>query len=175
MKSLTTILANVREDYGLSPMFELYEWLDAKVVRSGIESLTRPGRAIFLVQRYDGDMAQGGYETLITWDRTLGIMPMIAALREVGAPRTAGVLTDLASLFPSGTIPDNAELRWREYRDLVPPRRQRKRMQWALRCAQRAEDVCQLCLEHARHNLVELRAENAELGAAPDCGGGTAS
>jgi hypothetical protein len=151
MKSLGAILADVACDYGLSPLWELYEWLDAKVQQSGLGSLTNPGRAIFLVQLYDGGMSHGGFDTLLRWEPKLGIMPMVAALEEVGARRTASVLADLASLFPSGTIPDDAPLRCREFDDLVSPREQEmERLSQALRGAEREEEVCHLCLEFAR-------------------------
>lgn len=171
MKSLEAILTDMASDFGLFPLWELYEWLDAKVRQSGLASLTNSGRAIFLAQRYDGGMFQGGFDTLLRWDPGLGIMPMVMALEQVGARQTAAVLADLASLFPSGAIPDDAHLRIREFDDVESSQEQQmERLRQALRCAEREEDICQLCLEFALKRLADLRREDGESCAAPDSG-----
>jgi hypothetical protein len=165
MRSLNGIIADMECDYGLSPLWDLFEWLDTKARRSGLGSLSRPGQAVLLTQLYDGGMSRGGFDTLLRWEPNLGIMPMIAALEEIGAHRTASVLADLALLFPSGTIPDDAARRSREFNDVVSPREaEMERLGQSLRSAEREENVCQLCLEFARMWLAELRAEDAAPG-----------
>ena len=165
MRRLDAIIADLERFNSVSELFELFEWLDAKVQRSGLASLTEPGRAIFLVQLYDGGMFRGGFDTLFRWEPRLGVMPMIAALEQVGAQKTAAVLANLASMFPSGAIPNNAELRCREYYDHVLTREQDlERVYGKLDLAESEEDVCLLCLEYARSKSIDLLAEASDLG-----------
>lgn len=169
MRKLDGIIADLEHFPTVSELFELFGWLMAKVQRSGFDSLTGPGQTIVLVQLYDGGMCRGGFDTLLRWEPQLGIMPMVAALEEVGAHQTAAVLVGLASLFPSGAIPDDAELRCREYNDHVLLReKDMEQVQENLRRAEREEDVSLLSAEYACRNSTNLRAEDTEPVTAPD-------
>jgi len=134
-----------------------------------LTSLIEPGRVVLLVQRYDGGMARGGFYTLMLWEPGFGVMPMIGALEAIGAKQTAQVLGTLALLFPEGTIPDDAQLRRRQFEDQVMSREQElDRLAEALRAAEASENITALSLAYARSHATELLMEELEPSASAD-------
>jgi hypothetical protein len=99
-QSLQCILTDVEVSF-----WDIIEWLQAKIQRSGLDSLGDAARTVYLVNRYDAGMFRGGYGTLLVWNPELDIMWMIPALEAIGAIKTAQALRDWAALFPGGTIP----------------------------------------------------------------------
>jgi hypothetical protein len=97
---------------------QLCERLQRKARAAGLDALSDPARVILLADRYDAGMFRSGWYTLMSLD-DYDLMGMIPALEAIGARVTAQVLRELASLFPSGTIPMSVPVRDREYKEHV--------------------------------------------------------
>lgn len=94
--------------------------LQQKAQTLGLNSLSEPARIVLLAYCYDVGMFRSGWYTLMYWDK-YDVMDMIPALEAIGARTAAQILREVASLFPTGTIPASVALRNKQYNEHVEP------------------------------------------------------
>ena len=98
------------------PVGVLWSFLVATVFQDGsnrenLEALTSSAKVLYLVQRLDGEVVNGGFHQYFSNSSGNYAHETLAALQELDAPKTAGLLSSAIDTFPNKHAPARRSVR----------------------------------------------------------------